>query len=242
MCYRFFLKAADLKKAASKLGAALEKEFGTRRNIAPSTRIPGLRRKPSGPGREWVSLQWGLVPHWGDETALRSAASKANARAESLLEKPSFADLVRKRRCIIPASGFFEWETLPSGTKQPWLFSRADGAPLFFAGLWDSWLGADGQTLESCTLVTTQPNERLARIHDRMPVLLEEENCPLWLDSGPEGIAACLRLLVPCPSDRLAERPVDPWLNNPAHDDERCIAAYTPPPRTGEEQLGLSLD
>jgi putative SOS response-associated peptidase YedK len=241
MCYRFFLKAADLKASAAKLGAALRKEFGTRHNIAPGTRIPGVRRKPKSPDRELVSLHWGLVPRWSREAELRSSAQRANARAESLLEKPSFSENARARRCLLPASGFFEWETLPGGFKQPWIFSRADGQPLLFAGLWDAWTAPDGQLLESCTIVTTAPNERIARIHDRMPVILDEENGALWLDAPSERTEDCLRLLAPFPAALLAERPADPWVNHVAHDDERCTAPYIPSPRATEEQLGLPL-
>lgn len=241
MCYRFFLKAAALKAAAAKLGAALEKEFGTRHNIAPGTQVPGLRKKPRGNGRECVALHWGLVPSWSRAPSPKEASSRANARAESLLEKPSFREAARNGRCVIPASGFFEWEKIPGGGRQPWIFSRADGEPLLLAGLWEAWSSPSGERLESCAIVTTTPNERLARIHDRMPVVLEERDCELWLDGGPERTEACLRLLAPCPSSALAERPADPWVNKVAHDDERCTAPYVIPPRAEERQLGLPL-
>jgi putative SOS response-associated peptidase YedK len=234
MCYRFYLKASDLKTAAKKLQAARGPEFKTRFNIAPGSKIPAIRKGAE--ANEALELRWGLVPAWS-KTLEPQAAKLANARGETLAEKPSFRESFKQRRCVVAASGFFEWEE-KGGRKMPWLFSRRDGEPLLFAGLWESWRSGEGELLESCAIVTTSPNALLARIHDRMPVILEEEGARSWLESGPERSAALQELLRPLPADTLQGLAVDPWVNSVRHDDERCIAPYTETAPPGE-QLGL---
>jgi putative SOS response-associated peptidase YedK len=236
MCYRYLLKAGDLKVAARKLGAALKKEFSTRYNIAPGVFVPGIRIAGEEGGAEVAELKWGLIPAWTKDPA-GLGTKLANARAESLADKASFRDAFRARRCVIPASGFFEWQTDHRGNKLPWLFSRADGEPLLLAGLWESWRASDGAITESCTIITTEPNDLIRAFHDRMPVLLAEENARIWIRACTDTRARLMPLLAPCPASLMTSQRVDAWVNSVSHDDERCIA-----PARDEEQLGLDLD
>jgi len=236
MCYRFQLKAPDLKKAAAKLRAKLAAEGETRHNIAPNTWIHALRKGAE--GREAVQLKWGLVPGW--VKAAEGGTLLANARAETAAEKPSFREAFAKRHCIIPASGFFEWEETPGG-KQPWMFFRRDGEPLLFAGLWDHWAQGGQGPLESAAILTTSPNGVLARLHDRMPVILDPEAAEAWLEGGAEGAE---RLLLPCPDAALDCFRVDPWMNSVHHSGERCVLPWNgvmEKKAPGGEQLGLGL-
>jgi putative SOS response-associated peptidase YedK len=236
MCYRFHLKAPDLKKAAEHLRARLAGQGETRHNIAPTAWIAALRKGLN--GREAVQMKWGLVPAWSK--AAEGGTLLANARSETAALKPSFRDALAKRHCIIPASGFFEWEETPGG-KQPWLFFRRDGEPLLFAGLWEHWV-QDGQgPLESCAILTTGPNGVLARLHDRMPVILEPAAAETWLDGGAEDAG---RLLLPCPDAVLDCYRVDPWMNSVHHSGERCVLPWNgvmEKKAEDGEQLGLGL-
>lgn len=146
-----------------------------RYNIAPSQSVAAIRVLSGEEGRELVSLRWGLIPHWAKEA--KSEYSTINARAETVAEKPTFRAAFRRRRCLIPADGFFEWSPTPDGTgKQPWYVTRKDGGLFAFAGLLERWEPADGmegQAVDSCTIIVTEANDLLRRIHDRMPVILD---------------------------------------------------------------------
>jgi len=233
MCYRFYLKAADLKSAANALGALLAAERSDRYNIAPTAPVSVVRTS-AGSARELAELRWGLVPSWSAGPSSESVL--ANARAETAATKPSFRESLARRRCIIPASGFFEWEGGSAGLRQPWVFERGDGKPLLMAGLWDCWRGREGETIESCTILTTEPNSLVARLHDRMPVVLSETGCEAWLGAGETPPEALYR---PFPAEVMQARCVDSWVNSVAHDDERCIRTFIPQRQSRGEQLSL---
>lgn len=240
MCYRFFLRSQDLQKAAKKLRALCAAEFKTRHNIAPGGPVPVIRGE-AGKTREGTLMHWGLVPSWS-KGPKDVGIKMANARSESLAEKPSFKRAFQETRCVIPASGFFEWEQASTGEKLPWLFERADAEPLLLAGLWESWQGPEGEPLASCSIITTTPNTLLARIHDRMPVVLETEAAELWLSDETKPAKLLQQLLVPCADDLLRERAVSTWVNSIAHDDEACLAPRIPAKAAKEEQqLGLGF-
>src|SRR5262249_35050656 len=153
-----------------------------------------IRLATSG-GRELGLLRWGLIPSWAEE----AGAPLINARSETVADKPAFRAAFKQRRCLIPADGFFEW--LPvNGKKQPYYICRQDGHPFGFAGLWERWEGADGPPVESCTILTTEANEVVRPLHDRMPVLLDPRDYAAWLDPSGQK-PALLELLRPCPSD-----------------------------------------
>ena len=205
-----------------------------RYNIAPSQRIAAIRINDESKARELALLHWGFVPAWARDPA--SMNQPINARGESVEAKPMFRDAFRKRRCLIPADGFYEWKKTAAG-KQPWRIERADGAPLAFAGLWDRWKGRDGAMIESCVILTTEANEAMRPIHDRMPVILDIGRFGAWLEASPVEASD---LIEPWPGE-LTAFPVSRRLNDPHHDDagliEPAVPASDEPPEPEEPRL-----
>ncbi len=200
-------------------------------NIAPSQEVAAVRLgtegagQGSGAGRHFVSLRWGLIPSWAPSGAKEPGIGNRtiNARAETLAEKPAFRAAFRRRRCLIPADGFYEWKT-ERGRKQPYRIALASGAPFAFAGLWERWEGSGGDgAIESCTIVTTEANARLRTLHHRMPVILAPDAYDLWLDPATPG-AQVQALLRPAPSEWFTAYRVSPKINSPANDDPALIA------------------
>lgn len=193
MCGR--MVARVLKKAWTKDGKiVIPPAFQPSFNIAPTAGIVVFR---AGAG-EWDAsiMRWGLVPVWWKDAA-KLPDRTFNARAETLSEKPTFRAPFKRRRCLIPCDGFFEWKALGGKTKQPYFIHPADSEGIFlFAGLWDLWETADG-AIESCTIITTEPNALMEGIHNRMPVILSEGDFDEWLDSSNQDTASLNRLLVP---------------------------------------------
>jgi len=150
-------------------------------------------------------MRWGLVPHWADPKTFKS--NLFNARSESAAEKPSFRDAMRSRRCILPATGFYEWQAREDGPKQPFHFVRVDGEPLAFAGLWSTNSKAAPASV-SCTMLTTSANQDMADVHDRMPVILERESWGRWLDPYESDPQRLEDLLAPSPPQTLRSYPV----------------------------------
>jgi len=185
-----------------------------RYNIAPSQRVPIVRRTAEGP-RELALATWGLVPHWAKDPAIGSRM--INARAETAAEKPSFRDALRRRRCLIPADGFYEWKKLGKG-KQPWFLRMRDGRPFAFAGLWSQWRNPDGgATLDSCAILTTTPNDLVATLHDRMPVILSPAYQARWLDAEA-NVSTFTELFAPFPAEQMEALAVNRRVNSPTHD------------------------
>lgn len=184
-----------------------------RYNVAPSQDVPIVKA-----GRELAVVRWGLIPFWAKDEKI--GYRTINARAETVAEKPAFRAAFKTRRCLVPASGFYEWQKRDSGAKQPYYIHGKDGKPLTFAGLWERWNGPEGP-VESCTVIVTAANEFMKRLHDRMPVILDPADFDTWLGGKPDEAAA---LLKPGPDDRLAAYPVSTHVNKPANEDEACIA------------------
>jgi putative SOS response-associated peptidase YedK len=213
MCGRFTLRtnAAELGRLLLPLRIAdprqLTLDLAPRRNVSPTQTILVARRDDVLDDLVWSLPRWGLVPSWAVEAS--RAASLINARSETVSEKPSFRDSFRRRRCLIPADGFYEWTAVPGQrTKQPRIIDRADETPLWLAGIWDRWVAPDGTALESCSILTTAANSLLATIHDRMPVILDPSAREAWLAprTAPAELQACL---VPAPSETLRMRDAD---------------------------------
>lgn len=190
-------------------------------NIAPSQDVLVVRAGEEG-GRACVPLRWGLIPGWAKDPAI--GYKMINARAETVSEKPSFRAAFRKRRCLIPASGFYEWQTAEGGKKQPFYIRLADDEPMSFAGLWERWQAPDGELVETCTIITTEANERISTIHHRMPAILAPDDHDLWLGADPPK-EALLDLLRLCsyPADAFDAYPVSTRVNKPANDEPACI-------------------
>jgi putative SOS response-associated peptidase YedK len=187
---------------------AMRQLFGTsnllpntppRTNIAPTDSIMAIRFDATHKQRSLDLLRWGLVPHWAKQTA---GPPLINARAESLAERPAFRQAFEKRRCLIPADAFYEWQA-GSKPKQPFAIRASDGAMMAFAGIWENWRQPDGSWLRSCAIVTTTANAALAVLHDRMPVILDPADWPAWLGETGAAADALRPLLRPCPSDAL---------------------------------------
>lgn len=218
MCGRYVLTVpGDL--LASAFGLEEAPELAPRYNVAPSQAVPIVRTGENG-RRELAFARWGLVPHWAKEAAIGNRL--INARADGLADKPSFRDSFKRRRCLIPADGFYEWQKVGS-RKQPWLLRMASGAPFAFAGLWSSWTDpATREPLETCAIVTTEPNALAATVHDRMPVILPAPARETWIDARSDR-DHLLALLVPFPADAMEAFPVSTRVNNPANDDPGCV-------------------
>ncbi|MBX5449571.1 SOS response-associated peptidase [Thermogemmatispora sp.] len=217
MCGRFTL-ITDLKTIAEIFGVPATLEAQPRYNIAPSQEVVAILHEGT---RQMAWLRWGLIPSWAKEEAIGNRM--INARAETLAEKPSFKRLLRSRRCLVVADGFYEWQQI-NGAKRPMYITLRDGSPFAFAGLWDQWSASDGRTLRTCTIVTTEPNELLATIHNRMPVILPREACERWLDPTLQATEALLPLLRPYPAAEMQARPVSRLVNDPRNEGAALLA------------------
>lgn len=191
-----------------------------RYNIAPTQPVAAIRLGENGQ-RELTFFRWGLIPSWAKD--INIGARMINARSETVAEKPSFRAAFKRRRCLIPADGFYEWQKL-NGGKQPMFIHPAEGEkrPFALAGLWEVWRDPDGSALQSCTILTTKPNELIAPIHNRMPVIIEEEDYDLWLHPEPNPELG-LHLLRPYPAEKMTAYPVSTLVNNPRNETPECI-------------------
>lgn len=221
MCGRFVIELTpDL--VATFFGLASVPVLPPRYNVAPTQIVPVIRQGVDGE-RRLVMMRWGLIPAWAKEVG----AGLINARAETVNEKPSFRQAFRQRRCIIPASGFYEWQKVGKGNV-PYYIRMIDGAPMPFAGIWESWRAPEGQVLESCAILTTNANATVAPIHERMPVILSPDAFLPWLDPNLHDAAHLTALLAPCPPGHVEVYPVSSLVNSPANDSPACIEPVSP--------------
>jgi len=227
MCGRFTLTSTP-EELARRFGLDALPSVSPRYNIAPGQEVLAIRSHAGG-GRAAALLRWGLVPAWSDPAAASASGPLINARAETAAARPAFRDAFRQRRCIVPASGFYEWANR-GDFRQPYWIAPNDGMPFGIAGLWERWSAPDGARLESCALLTTAANARVAELHDRMPAILAPADYAAWLDPG-RGVAALSELLAPVASGALALRPVGTRVNRVENDDAACLDAVPEPPR-----------
>jgi putative SOS response-associated peptidase YedK len=219
MCARFTL-TAPARQVAALFDVNLFSELTPRYNIAPTQNALAVRLNAGG-AREAVSLRWGLVPAWANDLAIGNKL--LNARSETVAEKPSFRGAFKKRRrCLIPADGFYEWR--PEGKKRkPFRICPVDGGLFALAGLWESWTGTDN-VVETCTILTTAANEQMSALHDRMPVLFTETaEFERWLSD--DDVATLMR---PLPEGKLRVYAVNDIVNNARHEDPRCVEPAEP--------------
>ena len=214
MCGRYALHAHP-DVVVLQFGLRSIPQFTPRYNIAPTTEVLVVRDPAE--SRQATRVRWGLVPRWAKDSSI--GARLNNARAESIAQKPAFRDAYRRRRCLVPASGFYEWKA-EAGRKQPYYIYPASGELFAFAGLWESWSGPGG-ALETCVIVTTDGNATMQQIHDRMPVIIGPEDYALWLDCRPGSDPAAL--LRPCDPETIAVRRVSRAVNDARSDSERLI-------------------
>ncbi len=209
-------------------------DLGPRYNVAPTEDVYAVA--VAGGETTIGALRWGLVPGWADSPAVGSRL--INARAETLLDRVAFRRAFARRRCLVPADGFYEWQVLAAGApKQPWYVAAGDGKPLAFAGLWESWRaegatadGGRGERIVSCTIITTAANETVAPIHARMPAILPAPAWARWLDPDNDDLEMLQRLLVPAPEASLAPRLVRPLVNTVVNDGPALVEPLPPVP------------
>ena len=189
----------------------------SRFNIAPGNEMPVVINEEK---NEIVMMKWGLVPHRTQD--ITTAQRPINARAETLSEKPTFKELMQNRRCLVPASGFFEWKK--EGKKKIPFYIHLPKIPLFaFAGLYDQWAGIHGNLIRTYTIITTEPNELVAKVHNRMPSILLPEHEDRWLSKTPLNAEALKEILAPFPAENMSMYPISSLVNTPDADDERII-------------------
>jgi putative SOS response-associated peptidase YedK len=217
MCGRYTLRT-PVETLAEEFGISDPlPEIPTRYNIAPTQEVAAVLEENE--ERKLEMLRWGLIPSWAGDPAVGNRM--INARSETATERPSFRTAFRKRRCLILADGFYEWQKT-NGGKQPYYIRMEDGSPFAFAGLWESW-DKYGEEIRSCTILTTDANEMVGEVHHRMPVILPPETYDLWLDPDMREAEPLLDLLRPYPDDVMEAYSVSRFVNSPSNDDERCV-------------------
>ncbi len=237
MCGRFTL-TSPADEISGYFHVLADAELEPRYNIAPTQTVAAVRQDEVGK-RRLVELRWGLIPYWAKDPAIGNRM--INTRAETVAQKSAYKEPFEQRRCLVVADGFYEWQKVKGGPKQPYFMSMADGHPFAFAGLWDRWrpcgdqleqltaaaratmkLNAEGR-VESCSFLTTEPNELLAPIHDRMPVIVPPELWDTWLDPHVRDAAMLGEILRPCSAELMQAHPVSTNVNTPNNDDPECI-------------------
>lgn len=226
MCGRF-VQTAEPETYASvfHVDRTVTEKLPASYNVAPTDRVYAVAEHDG--ERLLGSFTWGLIPFWAKDRKI--AARNINARAETVTTKPAFRDSFAKRRCLIPADGFYEWQPRPKG-KLPHYIYAADHAPLALAGLWSSWRDPDsGERVRTCTIITTDPNQRIATLHDRMPVVLPEAAWDAWLGTAETDAGELQALLAPAAEDRLTFHPVSTLVNKVANNLPECIEPLETP-------------
>ncbi len=198
-------------------------------NIAPAQGVPIIRTENG--ARRFACARWGLVPSWSKEIGPRPLF---NARAETISIKPSFRSAFRRRRCLVPADGYFEWQMRSQASKQPYYIALEKGGPFAMAGIWEQWMSADGSELESMAVITAPANKALAYIHDRMPVIVFPDGYDLWLDEDEHTTSPALSLLKTPPDSLLHATPVSTRVNRTSHNDPSVIEPLI---RKGDQDL-----
>ena len=223
MCGRFTLRTPT-GELVEQFRLGLAPQLEPRFNIAPTQRVSTVRIAPED-GQRFLSLmRWGLIPAWSKDPSI--GARMINARAETVAEKPAFRAAFKRRRCLVPADGYYEWKKAGS-RKLPHYIRMRDDRPFAFAGLWETWQAADGaeDPIETCTIITTEANELSRPIHDRMPVILGPADFDLWLDPKVLDREKLESLLRPFASAAMIAHRVTTHVNNVRHDDPACVAA-----------------
>jgi putative SOS response-associated peptidase YedK len=216
MCGRFTLQVAP-EVLAKTFDLQEIPDIQPRYNIAPSQLITAIRHL--GEHNKLDFIKWGLQPHWASDTT----HSPINARSETVHEKPMFQHAIKYNRCIIPASGFYEWLPTEGNHKQPYYIRLLNSGIMGFAGIWERWNAEDGTEVETCCILTTSANELMKPIHDRMPVILQSEMYNLWLSRNMHDPLELQRMYKPYPPEQMVAHIVPGLVNNPKFDSPACI-------------------
>ncbi len=219
MCGRFTLTVdpADLKDTFD--AYIFPTQFSPRFNISPTQPVLAI---PNDAKNRADFFLWGLIPSWSKDPTIGNKL--INARGETIAEKPSFRGGFKYKRCLIPADGFYEWKAQSGAkTKTPYFIHMKDHKPFAFAGLWDEWQSPDGDAVRTCTIITTEPNDLMSALHNRMPVILHPKDYDLWLDLAPQTPDKLLHLIKPYPADNMSAYPVSTLVNKPGNDQPECV-------------------
>ena len=223
MCGRFVYAAQCDENQLAFPQVIFPNEMPLRYNIAPGQDITAIANNAE-PRAD--TFKWGLIPSWAKDHKIVNRL--INARGETLAEKPSFRTAFKRRRCLIPTTGFYEWQSnLDSRTKTPMYIALKSGTPFAFAGLWELWHSPEGESIQSCTIITTEPNGLMAPIHNRMPVILPANAYDLWLD--PAERTDLQDLFVPYSAQEMIAHPVSTLVNSPMNDTPDCLKSVQPP-------------
>ena len=215
MCGRYTLKAGG-QELSDLFGLSEEPKIEPRYNIAPTQQIAVVLENASNGGRALEMMHWGLIPSWAKDPSIGSRM--INARAETVSDKPSYRSAFKRRRCLIVADGFYEWKKTEDG-KQPYYLRLGSGGPFGFAGLWEGWSMEGGEETRSATIITTEPNEVAAEVHNRMPVILPPDMYDAWLEPENDDREELLSMLAPYPAEEMEAYPVSKRVNRPANDE-----------------------
>ena len=235
MCGRFARRSTQ-EVLADWFGVELEDMpwFAPRFNVAPQSVQPVVRLNRDSGDREFALLRWGLVPFWAKHA--KFGYSTINARAEEAASKPAFREALKKRRCLVPADAFYEWMKPNAKLKIPYAIALTSGEPCALAGLWESWRPAEGPSIETFTILTTDPNEVTEPFHNRMPVILEPKDYDRWLEPG-DPARPPVDLLRPYPADRMRAWPVSARVGNVRNNDPTLLEPVTPADSAGSPSL-----
>jgi putative SOS response-associated peptidase YedK len=217
MCGRFARRSTQ-EVLADWFGVEMEDMpfFAPSYNVAPQSTQPVVRLNTKTGKPEFALMRWGLVPYWAKDPKI--GYTTINARAEEAAEKPLYRDAVKRRRCLVPADAFYEWQKLEGKAKKPFAFGLQSGEPYAFAGLWERWKPKEGEPLETFTILTTDPNELAERVHDRMPVILEPKDYDRWMEPG-DPTRLPLDLLRPFPAEKMRSWPIHERVGNVRNDE-----------------------
>ena len=223
MCGRFARRSTQ-EVLADWFGVELEDMpwFAPSYNVAPQSTQPVVRLNRDTGRPEFVLMRWGLVPFWAKDA--KFGYSTINARSEEAAGKPAYREALKKRRCLVPADAFYEWQRLDAKTKQPYAIALKSGEPYAMAGLWESWQPKDGAPLETFTVLTTDPNQLMEQIHNRMPVILERKDYARWLEPG-DATRPLIDLLRPYPAEKMEAWPVSERVGNVRNNEPELLQA-----------------
>ena len=222
MCGRYCITSAP--EAIRKLFRYPEQpNFPPRYNVAPTQPVPIVRMV--GGQREFALVRWGLIPAWVKDP--KGFALLINARGESVNDKPAFQNAMKRRRCLFPADGFYEWQT-EGGRKRPFLARPKAGGPVAFAGLWETWTGPNGEEMETAAIITTIANKEMAQVHHRAPVIVPPEQFDFWLDAGNVDARTAAELFVPAPEGSMQVFEISPAVNRVANDSPALLEPHDP--------------
>lgn len=223
MCGRYRLTAKE-RYLRDHFGLDDDPSWTPRWNIAPTQPVAVVRQDAKRPHRNFSLVRWGLIPYWAKDPSV--GFKTINAQSETAAEKPAFREAMRRRRCLVPADGFYEWQKISAKEKQPYNFGMIDDSVFAFAGLWESWRSPADEAIETCTILTTKPNALVAGVHDRMPAVLMPENYDLWLDPGITEPSRVMECLTPIDARLMKKYPVSTRVNRAENDDPECAREF----------------